>query len=240
MSKPIQRRTIEELADEASCVLYITARCDGLITYGDLAAAIRVDQRGLARVLEEVANRCKRAIKPIPVLTAFVVSAETWEVNAEGFKIVSDQPPGVVRQEAVRWARHNKYRDIGDPSHFLYRIGLDHRAPVGGPVVPVPDPEPTDPESTESVHACGGCIEDTVVETCKRSVIPTDEDAILTELGQLADELVEIERQRDWLYTRRRALYMSGRGSGITVKAMAEAARVTDAALHLSARKTAS
>ncbi len=75
--------------------------------------------------------------------------------------------------------------------------------------------------------------------------IPQNRDeatvAILTELDTLATRLAELEQERDALYARRRELYVRGRGMKPPVSgaAMARAARVSDAALVLSARRLA-
>jgi hypothetical protein len=65
------------------------------------------------------------------------------------------------------------------------------------------------------------------------------EQAILAELAAMADELADIEARRTELYDRRRELYVRGRGMTPPVSGarMAEAARVSDAALVLSARR---
>jgi hypothetical protein len=65
------------------------------------------------------------------------------------------------------------------------------------------------------------------------------EESMLGELAAMADQLEQLELDRDRLYARRRELYMRGREMTppISGAAMARAARVSDAALVLSARR---
>ncbi len=65
------------------------------------------------------------------------------------------------------------------------------------------------------------------------------EESILGELSAMADQLEQLEADRERLYTRRRELYVRGREMAppISGASMARAARVSDAALVLSARR---
>ena len=64
-------------------------------------------------------------------------------------------------------------------------------------------------------------------------------DSLLGELAAMADQLEQLEADRERLYSRRRELYVRGREMvpPISGASMARAARVSDAALVLSARR---
>lgn len=65
------------------------------------------------------------------------------------------------------------------------------------------------------------------------------QEALLGELAAMADQLEQLENDRERLYARRRELYVRGREMTppISGASMARAARVSDAALVLSARR---
>jgi hypothetical protein len=78
--------------------------------------------------------------------------------------------------------------------------------------------------------------------TCLPPPVPDRDDVaeeLLAELTAMADQLEQLELDRDRLYARRRELYVRGREMTppISGAAMARAARVSDAALVLSARR---